>query len=146
ACTGARLDLARDLVERMVGHRTRLAQEPPSQWHDGEDRAVERLLAESQRMDRTGVLLSILPSGWLILGILGLVPAFAWHAAAPASLAIGLGGVLLAQQALGRLASGLANLAGARVAWDEVALLARAAVREEATGDAAHVLPALRDG
>jgi hypothetical protein len=39
--TEARLGLTHDLVERMVGHRTRLAQETPERWHDGEDQAME---------------------------------------------------------------------------------------------------------
>lgn len=34
--TRSRLALTNDLVERMVGHRTRLAQEAREEWHDGE--------------------------------------------------------------------------------------------------------------
>lgn len=39
--TGARLELTHDLVERMVGHRTRQVQEDPARWHEAEDRALE---------------------------------------------------------------------------------------------------------
>ncbi|MGH9651445.1 MAG: hypothetical protein ACRD3I_13375, partial [Terriglobales bacterium] len=35
--TETRLEMTHDLVERMVGHRTRLAQEDRERWHDGED-------------------------------------------------------------------------------------------------------------
>src|SRR6185436_8383868 len=35
--TDTRLMMTNDLIERMVGHRTRLAQQSPALWHDGED-------------------------------------------------------------------------------------------------------------
>jgi ATP-binding cassette subfamily B protein len=43
--TGVRLTMTDDLVERLVGHRTRLAQAPPEHWHDGEDPLAEHYLA-----------------------------------------------------------------------------------------------------
>ncbi|MEO7146016.1 MAG: ABC transporter ATP-binding protein, partial [Bryobacteraceae bacterium] len=39
--TEARLSMTHDLVERMVGHRTRLAQQRRDQWHEEEDRALD---------------------------------------------------------------------------------------------------------
>ena len=42
--------MTQDMAERMVGHRTRLAQEPPSRWHEGEDELLERYLVLSSRM------------------------------------------------------------------------------------------------
>ena len=36
--TDARMPLTHDLVESMTGHRTRLAQQPPEEWHGDEDR------------------------------------------------------------------------------------------------------------
>jgi len=42
--TGARLSMTHDLIERMVGHRTRLAQEPAGSWHAGEDQELVRYL------------------------------------------------------------------------------------------------------
>ena len=127
--TAARLDLTHDLVERMVGHRTRLAQQPPERWHLGEDETLRRYLASSRATDRWSArLLYLVPRGWLVLGLAGLMPAFL-AAAPPTTLAIGLGGVLLAYRALGTLVGGLWQLAGARVAWDQVGALYRAAGR-----------------
>ena len=84
--TVARLDLTHDLVERIVGHRTRLAQEAPAHWHDGEDQAVVRYLELARRMDRTASwLLALVPRGWLLLGLLGLAPAFLTGPGAPAA-------------------------------------------------------------
>ncbi len=101
AWTETRLNITHDLVERMVGHRTRIAQELREQWHEGEDQALEHYLQRSLAMDRTGVLLTALvPGSWLVVGLVGLAPAFASGRASPAELAVGLGGILLAYGAL----------------------------------------------
>ena len=97
--------MTHDLVERMVGHRTRLAQEAPEHWHDGEEQAAERYLALARAMDRrVALLLALVPRGWCVLGLIGLAPAFVSGQSAPAALAVGLGGTLLAYRALHKLA------------------------------------------
>ncbi len=130
--TGTRVGLTHDLVERLVGHRTRLAQESRSRWHAGEDEALDRLLARSRHLDRTGATLSLaIPTGWLAVGLAGLAPAFVRGTASVEELAIGLGGVFLAHQALSRLAGGARHVAGAIVAWRAIAPLFRAAARPQ---------------
>jgi ATP-binding cassette subfamily B protein len=120
--TTCRLDMTHDLVERMNGHRTRLAQSRPERWHDGEDQALDDYLAASAALDRRGALLSALvPRGWLIAGLCGL-----GISSAP-GFAVGLGGVLLAHQALQRLMAGAAQLSGAAIAWKRVRTLFEAA-------------------
>ena len=57
--TEERVDLTNDLVERMVGHRTRW----PSgrgHWNEGEDQALERYFRASASLDRLGVALQVL--------------------------------------------------------------------------------------
>jgi ATP-binding cassette subfamily B protein len=131
--TAARLDLTHDLVERMIGHRTRLAQEAPAHWHDGEDQTLARYLELSRQMDRTATwLLALVPRGWLLLGLLGLAPAFLAGRGTPAGLAVSLGGVLLAYEGCKKLATGLAHLAGAALAWQQAAPLFHAAARPPA--------------
>jgi ATP-binding cassette subfamily B protein len=133
--TEARLELTDDLVERMVGHRTRLAQQLPELWHDGEDQALDRYLERSFRLDRAETRLAALAArGWLVLGVAGLAPAFVLGPAGPAALAVGLGGVLLAARALARLAAGLAQLTGSVIAGRAVAPLYHAAARAEPAG------------
>ena len=67
---GRRVGLTHDLIERMVGHRTRIAQQPREQWHDGEDETLERYVHASSRMDRAAVwLLGIVPRGWMVAGL-----------------------------------------------------------------------------
>jgi ATP-binding cassette subfamily B protein len=130
--TVARLDLTHDLVERMIGHRTRLAQEAPAHWHDGEDQALARYLELARAMDRTAAwLMALVPRGWLLLGLLGFAPAFLIGHGAPVALAVGLGGILLAYEAFKKLATGLWHLAGATIAWQQAAPLFHAAARPE---------------
>jgi len=47
--TELRLDAPHHLVEQMVGHQTRLAQEIPGHRHQGEDEMLERYLAPSSK-------------------------------------------------------------------------------------------------
>jgi ATP-binding cassette subfamily B protein len=141
----SRLWMTNDLVERMVGHRTRLAQEPREQWHQSEDQALDAYQQVSRRVDKSAALLmAVVPRGWLALGIAGLAPAFLSGSGAT-GLAIGLGGVLLAYSAFQRLATGLWNLVGARIAWKQVAPLFHAAARKEAPGRAALVASTQRE-
>jgi ATP-binding cassette subfamily B protein len=122
--TDARLSMTHELVESMVGHRTRLAQLPPNRWHDGEDEALDRYLKASRVMDNsTAALLAVVPRGWLLLGLLGLAPALARGYDSTAGIAIAAGGMLLAYRALKRLSAGAWQLAGAAVAWQRVAVL-----------------------
>jgi len=135
AWTSARLEMTQDLVEGMVGHRTRLAQESPSRRHDGEDQSLEKYLGLSRSMDtKVGWLSALLPRGWILVGLLALAPAFVSGRASVTALAVGLGGILLAYRALGKMTAGLSQLAGAAIAWRQVALLYRAAERLETIG------------
>ena len=92
--TKARLRMTHDLVERMVGHRTRLAQEAREHWHDGEDQTLERYLARSGAMDRDALVQALIPGGWLVLSLLGIALAFVSGHGSPAALAVSLGELL----------------------------------------------------
>jgi ATP-binding cassette subfamily B protein len=128
----SRLGMTNDLIERMVGHRTRLAQEAPERWHEGEDQALERYQRVSERLDQREVLLAgLMPRGWLLIGIIGLVLSLALGGGSQVALAVGVGGVLLAYRAFGRLVAGLSALAEAGSAWKQIAGLFRAASRTE---------------
>jgi ATP-binding cassette subfamily B protein len=133
--TDVRLAMTHDLVESMAGHRTRLAQLASDRWHDGEDEALEKYLKSSKAMDRsTARLIALVPRGWLVVGLLGLAPAFLQGAASPGRIAIAVGGTLLAYRAWKRLAAGAWQLAGAAVAWQRTSILFRAATRQELPG------------
>jgi ATP-binding cassette subfamily B protein len=131
----ARLGISHDLIEKMVGHRTRLAQERPEALHEEEDLELTHYLDLSSAMDRLGVRLLAMPRGWMIVGLLGLAPAFISGQASLARLSVGLGGYILAFRALVKLVDGFTTLADAVIAWKQVEPLFRAAAREEASGE-----------
>lgn len=138
--TAGRLDMTADLIEGMVGYRTRIAQERPDQWHSGEDRALSAYLETSGAMDRAAARLTALtPRVWLVLSLLALAQAFT-SASGPANtsaLAIGIGAALLGHRALRRLSTGLRYLAGAWVAWEQIRPLFTAAERTAPAGSPA---------
>jgi ATP-binding cassette subfamily B protein len=139
----ARLGLTDDLVERMVGHRTRLAQESPENWHAGEDQSLESYLRISRSVDSIKVMLTALaPRGWLVLALATLAPAFLSAQVSVAALAVSIGGILLAFRALRRLAAGFASLGDAAIAWRQMAPLFHAASRPDLHGSPAFALAA----
>ncbi len=132
--TDARMTMTQDLVERLVGHRTRLAQEPRERWHDAEDQAMARYHTASRDLDRTQVaLLGAVPRGFLLAGLLVSMPAFAAGTTTSVQLAISLAGLLLGERALRTLVGGLVQVLAAVVAWDKVGPLWTAAATAERT-------------
>ncbi len=143
--TTTRLAMTHDLVERMVGHRTRLAQEPRETWHVEEDAQLSGYLRRSAALDRVAIALSAAPGAWLVLGLLSLAPAFIAGQTPGATLALGVGGVLLAHGALARLAGGVGALLAAEVAWAQAGELFRAGARTERPGRAALLAASAED-
>lgn len=135
AWTAERLTLSHGLIEKMIGHRTRIMQESRDRWHAGEDAALEGYLAASRRMDRAiAWSTAVAPRGWLLVGVIGLAPAMLRGSASTEALAAQLGGVLLAYLATNRLAHGIAQLGGAVIAWKQVVPMLDELAREESPG------------
>lgn len=132
--TETRAALTNDLVERMVGHRTRLAQEARDGWHEDEDRAVENYLTESQAMDRASVFQTMTPRVWLVAGLCGLAAAFVTGGGDAPTMAVSIGGLLLGYQGLQKLATSLSSLLGAAIAWKQIAGVFNAAARQPDSG------------
>ena len=134
AWTLSRLALTHRLVEDMVGHRTRLAQQRPERRDAEEDALLAGYLGHARALDdATLPIAAAAPGGWLLLALAALAPVLGTAAATPAALAVSVGGLLMAHRALGGLSGGLAALARAAVAWEQVAPLFKAgAGREEA--------------
>ena len=122
----ARLDMTNGLIERMVGHRTRLAQERPERRDAAEDRSMQDYLGLHAidacdragrgrcrgRLDHRGAARS---GAGLRRGN-----------RSPAGLAISLGGMLLANRAFAGIVRRLASLAQAGRRLDPVSELFRA--------------------
>lgn len=131
----AHRDLTTDLVERMVGHRTRLMQEAPGRRHLEEDRLLARYLAASEQRDRGQLFLgNVVPQVWLLLGLGVLGYTAIAEPTSSTLLAIGVGGVLLASRALAQLITGAGSLVRAFVAWQEIAPIMQAAAEGAQTG------------
>ena len=132
--TSSRLRLTHSLVEKMVGHRTRLVQSSQAASHDDEDESLARYVELSKTMDRAGLALSILPRGWLFVGVIVMAQGFIGGGTTAASLAVGLGLTLLASGALAKLAASLTTLVDAAVSWRQVAPLLQALRSPEQLG------------
>ena len=142
AWTVARLEMTHDLVEQMVGHRTRLAQQSAERWHEGEDRELESYLGLSAELDRRAAQLRVvIPRGWLLLSLLAVARPFIAGAASAGSLAVSLGGALFAYWSFWKMVRGLADLSEAAVAWKQVAPVFRAAARHETSAPGAALVP-----
>jgi ATP-binding cassette subfamily B protein len=134
--TVERLELTDQLVENMIGHRTRLAQMSSRQWHDGEDVALARYVVAARAFDRAAVSLRVLlPRGWLLLGLCLLVPAFVATDDRSPLFAVSVGGILLSTGALRNLVSGLVQLAAVFIAWERVGPFWRATLQRELVGE-----------
>jgi len=133
--TEARLDLTGDLVERMVGHRTRLAQERPEAWHKGEDASLSRYVDRSRPHDALSAWLAVWPRrAFMVLGLMVLGLSASAGPVDPIGLGLGLAGVLLVARALEGLSGGVAAIAGAAVARRIVDDLLIASRRPEQLG------------
>ncbi|MDQ2806273.1 MAG: ATP-binding cassette domain-containing protein [Chloroflexota bacterium] len=137
---GSRLGLTHALIERMVGYRTWLAQEPRAAGNSAGESAVADYRTRSLAMDQAALGLNLIPSGWLVLGLLGLAPALVTGTTV-GSLALGVAGLLLVERALTRAVAGLNGLADAAIAWQGVAPLFHAAVQPAECRDPAALLP-----
>jgi ATP-binding cassette subfamily B protein len=85
--------MTNDLVEHMVGHRTRLAQESPRTWHEVEDQSLDRYLKLSESLDRVANQLTGFGTrGWIAVGSPD-YPCRLFQFSIPRSLAVGLAGV-----------------------------------------------------
>ena len=117
------------LVERLVGHRTRLIQEHSGQWHGREDQELHRYLRLQMRANRSENLLAALPRGWMLAGLGGFLYTLLLQPATPAQLALTLGGILLAYQAFTSLVTGTRSLIQVQRSWQEIEYLFTAASR-----------------
>ena len=127
-----RLAMTHDLVERIAGHRTRLAQERRDRWHEDEDRALEEYVARAQALDAVAPLVLVaMPRGWIVAAIGVMAARFIGNDASPQALAISFGGIMLGYLALRHLGDGLSHLAGAAIAWRQARPLFQAAARRE---------------
>ena len=68
----AHRDMTNELVEAMVGHRTRLAQEDRKRWHEGEDRGIANYMHLTAAIDWSSTILTVIPRIWTIVALAAL--------------------------------------------------------------------------
>jgi len=123
-------DMTNELVEGMVGHRTRLVQEKRKDWHVDEDRLLDIYLTLSEKLDRIeNQLETFIPRTWMLVGFAGTTFPLLSGVHSPTKLALSIGGTLFAFQALTGLTTTLNGLIGALMAWSQVEPIMAAAAR-----------------
>jgi ATP-binding cassette, subfamily B, bacterial len=119
-----RLALTHDLVERMVGQRTVVAQEPPELHHRREDRVLGAYAIAGRALDRATTHLTVLvPRGWLIAAVAILARQLDDLSSRPGAFAASLGGILFVYSALRKLTQAWPSLGAAAIAARNVAPL-----------------------
>lgn len=142
--TDTRLNVTHELVEAMVGHRTLVAQDAQARHADHLRAGLETYQDRAARLDETTArLVSVVPRGFLVLGLVALVPAFMDRGTEAGGLALAVGGLLVVWGALRRLSETSPAVMAAYVAWRHLAFLFEAATR--AQGSSADVLAAAPD-
>lgn len=125
-----RLHMTHELIDALVGHRTRLAQQRRELWHAEEDRDLAGYYARSVAMDRVGAFLLVFVSrGWMLVGLIGIVLLLL--AGTPANaVAIAIGGLLLAYRSFETLTAAIVRLVGAGLAARDLGPLFKAGAFE----------------
>jgi ATP-binding cassette subfamily B protein len=133
AAVKARTEMTHDLVEKMVGYRTVAAQQLPERLHAAEDAAVSSFQRLLRSLDRLHTTVEVLMShGWTACGVFVLL-LFLFFARSidPTKVAITIGGILLAERALSKVAMAVWQSVEAVIAWRNVKAILSAASRRE---------------
>jgi len=134
--------MTNDLVERMVGHRTRLAQENSTHWHEEEDQRLAEYYQISQQMDQINLLIrGIVGRGWLTVGFAGLAYTLIIAPTNTAQIAVSIGGILLVSQYLNQLVMGISSIISVIITWQQVGPLFQAASRDQPVATDAYISP-----
>lgn len=129
ALARARLGLTADLVERFVGQRTRLVQEPLSSRFVAEDRALVEYSAAVERRDRRLATLAVAAThGWRLVALAAAAERVLVGVDAQ-PLALIVGGMLFGDAAFAGLFGVARSLAAARSSWETIGHLYRSAER-----------------
>jgi ATP-binding cassette, subfamily B, bacterial len=122
--TRKRLKLTHQLVEKMSAHRTRLAQQAPSEWHEEEDCQTEQYAGVSETLDRSSAWIeTALPRSYVIAAFAALAPSFLSGKASLAQLAISFGAILFTSGAIERFTAWLSPGTAAWIAWQNVRVM-----------------------
>jgi ATP-binding cassette subfamily B protein len=114
-----RMSLTTDMVERMIGHRTRLVQQTLRSWHDGEDESVVTYGQNSRSVDRWTATLRALPRLYYVLSIVSLFFVIV-SSPTQVALALSIGGMTLGMASLSALVDLVLNVGGLYALWSAI--------------------------
>jgi ATP-binding cassette subfamily B protein len=130
--TGARLALTDELCEKMLGHRTLVAQLAGEERHLGEDQSLlEYERAGSRLHDRLAILQAGVPRAWLVAGLILLSWLLLPERLVGGPAAVGLAGLMLGYTSFRRLAVVVPVVAGAALAFTRTREIFAAAATED---------------
>jgi ATP-binding cassette, subfamily B, bacterial len=133
--TLARIAMSEDVVEGLLGRRTRLAQLGARRFHPIEDRILERYVGASAVVDGAEASFeSLAGRGWLLVGLLALAAAAGLGSLSAGATAAALGAVLLGFQALTRVAASMYLVGALVISWRQARVLYRASGEPELVG------------
>lgn len=121
-----RVSLTNDFVERVLGHRTRLAQQLPEDWYSDDDRELATYADTRARVDRLSIAIETLPRAWFVGAVLLSLPGLF---APDASLVLIVATLLLGMRAVSRVSSLALTYGRVRSAWDGIGPIFRAGAR-----------------
>jgi len=133
--TEARFQTSSQTLDAMLGQRTRRVQGRLVSLLRDDDRKLEAYQQAAEDLDRRkhAVMVGI-SRGWLVIGTAAMAPALLWGGWTAASLAVSIGGILFAYQALLGLGRSLDQLAASIVAWKVIRPIFAAASHREPVG------------
>jgi ATP-binding cassette subfamily B protein len=131
-----RLRMTEGLTERMVGNRTRQAQQGLDDWHKEEDEALDVSLKALRQQDGWAAWMEVVGIGWQIVAVAAMLPGFVAGDGTEGSMAVAVGGIILGQRAIVTFAQGIVRLGDAMIAWKTIEPAFRAA--DSAPGGSFH--------
>jgi ATP-binding cassette subfamily B protein len=132
--TMARISMTNQIVEGLLGRRTRIAQECMGKWHDREDRELETYYEESKYLDRLQTSYGVIVyRGWLCVAFIGLLPTVLTGGDVGA-LAAMLGAIMMSFKALGSFSGSISAITSMAISWGQAKLLYQASASSESLG------------
>ena len=107
-----RLRTSTDFVERMVGHRTRLVQQTPNSWHEGEDALLIEYAEYNELVDVWRRRMALVPRIFVLVLAAPLLLLTLLDGGSPVSVGLVMGGTLFGASTLAALSSSMTVFAG----------------------------------
>jgi len=110
-------DMTNNMIERMVGYRTRIVQEKYQNWHDEEDIELNKYHQLSIKKDNITLIINpIITRGWMLVSIICI---YLCKPDSIQNMIITLGGIIIAFQGISILVNGIASFVKLLCSWQQ---------------------------